>query len=91
MSSVALQDKLVLVPNGAEQYGLIGSTYAFQATSWEMSIAFTQDFSSDHAAFGKTQFQIYYLEKVPELEDKKQFAAEIYDDSVDGMVIRTVP
>ena len=56
-----------------------------------MSIAFTQDFSSDHAAFGKTQFQIYYLEKVPELEDKKQFAAEIYDDSVDGMVIRTVP
>ena len=63
----------------------------FEATSWEMSISLSVDFASDHAAYGKSQFQMYFLETTPMLQDLKSFASEIYDDTVHGFIIKTVP
>ena len=70
---------------------LLCFTQTFEATSWEMSINFSVDFESDRAANAKTKFQIYYLAQLPSLGDLKTFAHEIYDDTVQGFVIRTEP
>lgn len=64
---------MVLAPNGNEQYGLIANRWTFEATSWEMSIDFEMDYSSDMAAYSKSSYQIYFAAHVPEALRRKDF------------------
>ena len=66
LSSVALKNKIVMVPNGGEQQGLMMNTWSFSASSWEVSIDFEVDYKSENAAFTSADWQIYFLSHVPE-------------------------
>ena len=45
----------------------------FEATSWEMSIDFEMDYSSDMAAYSKSSYQIYFAAHVPEALRRKDY------------------
>ena len=65
-ASVPLANKIVLAPNGAEPYGFVQGMWTFHATSWEMSIDFEVDYSSEDAEFAKAEWQIYFLKHTPD-------------------------
>ena len=55
-SSVALYNKVVLNPNGGEKYGYMQNKWTFESTSWEMSIDFEVDYTSELAEWKKADW-----------------------------------
>ena len=63
----------------------------FQATSWEMSIDFEVDMTSDLAAWGKADWQIHLLSHTPDAVAVKSFdmfGKSLLGDQLQGIVIR---
>jgi len=65
MSSVALENKIILSPTGKDQYGFMQNLWTFEATSWEMTIDFAIDYESERAEYAKGDMQVYLLKNVP--------------------------
>ena len=56
-----------------------------------MSIDLSIDFTSQLSAFAQTQFQIYFLQNMPSINDgADSFVSELYDKTVNGYVVKTV-
>ena len=65
-TSVALNNRIVLNPNGNEMFGYMQNKWTFEATSWEMSIDFEVDHVSPESKKGKAYWQILYLKTMPD-------------------------
>ena len=50
---MALNNRIVLNPNGNEMFGYMQNKWTFEATSWEMSIDFEVDHESPESKKGK--------------------------------------
>ena len=55
-TSVALNNKVVLNPNGSEKYGYMQNKWTFESTAWEMSIDFEVDYTSELAEWKKADW-----------------------------------
>ena len=90
-SSVPLQNKIILTPNGKDQLGFIANLWTFTATSWEMSLDFDVDFKSEMSEGSKAEWQIYFLEHVPDAMGRGQysdFGRGLLGDQLKGFEIR---
>ena len=86
-----LTNKIVLNPNGQDQLGFIANLWTFTATSWEMSLDFDVDFRSDMAEGAKAEWQIYFLEHVPDAMSRGQyeeFGRGLLGDQLQGFEVR---
>ena len=63
---MALNNRIVLNPNGNEMFGYMQNKWTFEATSWEMSIDFEVDHESPESKKGKAYWQILYLKTMPD-------------------------
>ena len=65
-STVALNNKIVLNPTGNDNFGYMQNKWTFEATSWEMSLDFEADSKSENGKSGKADWQILFLNHMPE-------------------------
>ena len=64
--TVALNNRIVLNPNGSEMFGYMQNKWTFEATSWEMSIDFEVDDKSKESKKGRAYWQVLYLRNMPD-------------------------